>query len=160
MRLFHQATLGDWDGLFARIAAEVEALIARRGQPRPIHVELSPGELIDRITRREVEGEQATAAEDLAGWRAELAILYKIRDAALAPSEELTRITAGLKATHQALARAAEELRQYERTQDFGPGFIELACLSQRRQEERAALIEKINIIARRSGRKSPESAQ
>ena len=32
MRLFHQTALGDWDGLFARMAAEVEALIARRGR--------------------------------------------------------------------------------------------------------------------------------
>src|SRR5260370_40946095 len=40
--------LGDWESIFARMANEVRALVARRSSGRPIRVELSAGELLDK----------------------------------------------------------------------------------------------------------------
>jgi hypothetical protein len=59
MRLFRQQTPGDWGGVFARLASALQTL---RGQALPpsLPVNLTPGELIDRITMLELTSEEIT----------------------------------------------------------------------------------------------------
>ena len=75
-RLFRQDTNGDWDGVFSRMAEELEKLIQSRAESSPTlsrrsspRVEISWGELLDRIAILEIRADcaprQAGAAEVL-----------------------------------------------------------------------------------------------
>jgi hypothetical protein len=154
LRLFRQPRLGDWDGVFERMATEVPKLVGQAGRPKPILVETTPGDLIDRITRLEIECAEVSSAESSISRGAELARLMQARDGALARSPDLTRLSSALRAANQAVAMAQVDMQRYERDEDFGPGFVELACLAHRRSVERAALIDQINTLAHASARR------
>src|SRR5262249_53346594 len=70
LRLFRQARPGDWDDVFERTASELRKLVEPTDRTPPIKtpwitVEISPGELIDRITLLEIQSERLTDATDL-----------------------------------------------------------------------------------------------
>jgi hypothetical protein len=144
LRLFRQAAIGDWGGVFLRMAGELRRLTAGRPTALP-RVPLSPGDLLDRIGILEIKVERFTDAGRRAQARAELAALREARDAAVPASDELTRLTADLKAVNEALWEVEDELRRCERGEDFGPRFVGLARSVYRRNDERAALKRRIN---------------
>ena len=63
-----------------------------------ILVEIAPGELIDKITILEIKDERIADAAKRANVRVELDTLNTARAAAVAPSADLDRLTADLKA--------------------------------------------------------------
>ena len=83
--------------------------------------------------------------EKLANVRVELAALVAARDAAIAASEALGQLTAALKKVNEALWQIEDEIRDCERSGDFGPRFIELARAVYHSNDERAALKRQIN---------------
>jgi tetratricopeptide (TPR) repeat protein len=145
MRLFRQAKPGDWDGVFARMAAELQKLTGRVELPGPIQVEIAPGELIDKITILEIKSEQIEDPGKLRNVRSELATLQVARDRRLPPSEKLTALTAELKTVNEALWTTEDQLRRCERDLHFGPRFVELARSVYVRNDRRAALKRSIN---------------
>jgi hypothetical protein len=108
-------------------------------------VQVSPGELLDKISILEIKSERIRDAAKLAKVRRELASLLRERDAALSPSEEWAALAAELKAVNSALWDVEDELRRCERDKDFGERFIELARSVYRRNDERAALKRRID---------------
>jgi hypothetical protein len=142
MRLFRQKQPGDWDGVFQRMAQE----LAKAARPtRAIRVEVALGELIDKITILEIKNERITDSSKLQNVRTELAELTTERDRLLPPSDELARLTAGLKEVNAELWRIEDEIRDCERRQDFGPAFIALARSVYHQNDRRAALKRRIN---------------
>jgi hypothetical protein len=119
--------------------------LARQGRAGTVLVEIAPGELIDKITILEIKRARIADDAKLAHVRAELAALEAARDRALAPSDELARLTAELRAVNEALWQVEDDLRACERAADFGPRFVELARSVYRRNDERAALKRQIN---------------
>jgi tetratricopeptide (TPR) repeat protein len=73
MRLFRQQQPGDWPGVFRHIAEELRRLVAQSSQ-RPVLIEVSSGELAERIARLESELSVAKP-ERVHGLRAELSRL-------------------------------------------------------------------------------------
>ena len=110
-----------------------------------LSVPIGPGELVDKITILEIKSERLASLEKLANVRVELAALVAARDAAIAASEALGQLTAALKSVNEALWRIEDEIRDCERSGDFGPRFIELARAVYRSNDERAALKRQIN---------------
>jgi hypothetical protein len=75
MRLFRQATLGDWRGLFDRMAAELRRLVTSGRRGVLTRVDMPPGELLDRIGILEIKAERMTDAGKREQVRMELATL-------------------------------------------------------------------------------------
>ena len=111
-----------------------------------VTIEIAPGELIDKITILEIKREQISDAEKLANVRVELETLEASRDAAIQASDEMTRLTADLKAVNQELWGIEDDIRDCERDGDFGPKFIELARAVYKTNDRRAALKREINV--------------
>ncbi|MCB2099684.1 MAG: hypothetical protein KDE22_02360 [Rhodobacterales bacterium] len=110
-----------------------------------ILVEIAPGELIDKITILEIKDERIADAAKRANVRVELDTLNTARAAAVAPSADLDRLTADLKAVNQALWDIEDDIRDCERNRDFGPRFVELARSVYVQNDKRAALKRAIN---------------
>ncbi len=111
----------------------------------PIQVEVSAGELIDKITILEIKAERLSDAGQLANVRRELETLSAARDAGIAPDETVAGLTAELKAVNEELWEIEDAIRDQERANDFGDRFIELARAVYRRNDERARLKRAIN---------------
>src|SRR5262249_8012245 len=101
MRLFRQKAAGDWEEVFERMAAELSCPGARR--PLPFRVEVSPGELLDKITILEIKRERIGDPEKLRHVAAELAELEAACAGRLADSPELRRLRAELRRVNEAL---------------------------------------------------------
>jgi tetratricopeptide (TPR) repeat protein len=140
MRLFRQEQPGDWDAVFERVARALRRTVAARQGVRPVPIEISPGELIDRITILELKAEWITDGVARANVRDELARLLGARERALPHLAELDALTAELKAVNEAIWRAEDELRACERERLFGPQFVEWARSVYLHNDRRAAL--------------------
>ena len=112
---------------------------------QPIHVEIAPGELIDKITILEIKRERIKDAAKLRNVLAELELVAKARDAAIPASAALARLTAELKVVNETLWEIEDDLRHCERAGDFGGRFIALARSVYRQNDRRSAIKRQIN---------------
>ena len=108
-------------------------------------IEVSPGELLDKITILVIKSEHIADPAKLANIRQELSGLMAVRDREVAPSDELTGLTAELKEVNEALWRIEDDVRRCDRDGDFGPRFVELARSVYRTNDRRAALKRRVN---------------
>src|SRR5262249_13258499 len=108
MQLFRQRQLGDWDEVFVRMAAELRRLVeSRRGLS--VRVEVSPGELLDKLTILEIKSQRIADPAKLTHVRAELEMLRRAQEASVPWSEELVRLRGDLRAVNEALWEAEDE---------------------------------------------------
>ena len=122
----------------------VSAEPAKRGA---LLVEISPGELIDKITILNIKAERILDPEKLANVRHERALLQEVRAKNLADSPELTRLEAELKAVNETLWQIEDDIRACEAAGDFGADFIELARSVYRNNDRRAVLKREIGAL-------------
>ncbi|MCC7346327.1 MAG: hypothetical protein IT538_02915 [Variibacter sp.] len=110
-----------------------------------IRIEISPGELIDRLTILEIKLDHIADPAK----RANILQEYEVARQALAdgvpPSAEIATLRAELKATNQSLWRVEDDLREHERRGEFDQRFIALARSVYRTNDRRAALKRAIN---------------
>ena len=111
----------------------------------PIRIEVSPGELIDKITILEIKHERISDDAKRSNVQIELQILADVRSATLPEDPELDRLAADLKSINEALWEIEDDIRDCERVGDFGPRFIELARSVYRTNDRRAELKRAIN---------------
>ncbi|HVX10533.1 MAG TPA: tetratricopeptide repeat protein [Pirellulales bacterium] len=124
MRLFRQARRGDWQEVFERIVA---ALAERAGVPlpaKPITVEISAGELLDRIVLLEVERMRGAGS---VGVDEKLASLDSALKRAMGVPPGLARLKDELQETRLALHDAHREVARCRESADYGSKFVELA---------------------------------
>ena len=112
-----------------------------------IAIEVSAGELIDKITILEIKAERIEAPEKLRNVRHELDLLRVARAREIVESAELSRLEAGLKAANEALWVIEDDIRACEAAKDFGDKFIELARAVYRTNDKRAALKKEIGLL-------------
>ncbi len=112
-----------------------------------VKVEISAGELIDKLTILQIKAERISDPGKLANVRTALQHLSDTRDKALSPSGELTRLEERLKAFNESLWDIEDEIRNCEAAQDFGPRFIELARSVYQTNDRRARLQKQIDEI-------------
>jgi hypothetical protein len=127
------------------MAGEMQNLLATIPRAGPITIEVSPGELIDKITILEIKAERLTSAEKLGNVRLELDLLLAARAQALPSSPKLAALTAELKAVNAALWDVEDAIRRCESEGDFGASFIELARAVYRQNDRRSALKRALN---------------
>ena len=112
-----------------------------------ITIEISPGELIDKITILEIKSERIRDAARLENVRYELGLLRAVRAARLADSAELAGLEGDLKSVNEMLWQVEDDIRACEADGDFGPRFVELARSVYRANDRRAALKREIGAL-------------
>ena len=114
---------------------------------KAVSVEISPGELIDKIAILEIKLERIKDAAKLGNVRTEWETLTAARDGALGNSAELDRLTAELKEVNVRLWEIEDRIRDCERAKDFGETFVELARGVYRNNDRRAHIKRAINAL-------------
>jgi Family of unknown function (DUF6165) len=123
----------------------VEASSLELDRRRPLLVEVSAGELLDKITILEIKKERIKDTAKLANIDKELAALERVCKEQILPSAQLNQLIADLKAVNEALWQIEDEIRDCERAKNFCDGFINLARMVYHRNDVRAALKRRVN---------------
>ena len=92
-----------------------------------IHVPVSPGEVLDKITILEIKSERMTDPEKVANVRVELALLQETWAEAVTEDAVIRRLHDELKEINEALWEIEDDIRDKERVKEFDERFIELA---------------------------------
>ena len=112
-----------------------------------VTVSIAPGELIDKITILEIKAERIADAAKLPNVMLELETLQAARDRTILPTDALHSLTADLRSANEASWVIEDQIRDCERASDFGPKFVELARSVYIKNDQRAALKRKINVL-------------
>lgn len=110
-----------------------------------VKVAVSWGDLIDKITILEIKRARLGDKAQRANVETEYAILRQARDAAMPPGVDIAADTRALLEVNKALWDIEDDIRNCERAQDFGPGFIELARAVYITNDRRAAIKRRLN---------------
>ncbi len=114
---------------------------------RPLLVEVSAGELLDKISILRIKSERMKDLGQLANVRLELQELLKVRDAHLTSSPPLRELSDQLLEVNQALWDIEDQIRVCEAAGEFGESFIDLARRVYQTNDRRAALKRQINLL-------------
>lgn len=110
-----------------------------------VKVDISYGELLDKISILEIKLEHATDAGQRGNIEKELTLLAGSRDSALDLTPEALDLAARLKVINQQLWTIEDDIRDCERRGDFGDAFVALARSVYKSNDERAALKRQLN---------------
>jgi hypothetical protein len=110
-----------------------------------ISVEISPGELIDKITILDIKRERIDDPKKLENVTFEHEVLSAARDSAMAASAELDALTQDLKVVNEELWEIEDDIRDCERSKDFGETFVKLARAVYITNDRRSAIKRSIN---------------
>lgn len=111
----------------------------------PLLVEISAGELVDKIAILRIKRERIADAGKRANVLRELTLLQAVRDRALEDSDELTALAGELQAINERLWDVEDALRDRERQSAFGEAFVALARSVYHLNDRRALLKRRIN---------------
>lgn len=114
---------------------------------KSVRIDVSPGELVDKITILEIKLVRLADGPARANVRHEYEVLESARAGALVASSELERLTAALKSVNERLWVIEDDIRDCERAKDFGPKFVELARAVYHENDTRASLKREINVL-------------
>jgi len=160
-RLFRQDRTGDWDGVFSRMVKTLAQLLEGRATstagaicnptkwaPR---VEVSWGELLDKITILEIKVERLSSGCSVENVRQELSHLKSslARLGPLPQSVESKRVA--LRATNEKLWDVENAIRVCEAEQSFGERFVTLALNIYVLNDERSRIKQDINTCMKSS---------
>jgi hypothetical protein len=110
-----------------------------------IRVDISPGELIDKITILELKLERINDAAKLANVRREYALLMEVYAREVVESGALRALAERLKSINAGLWEIEDHIREHERAKNFDAGFVALARSVYRTNDERSAVKRAIN---------------
>jgi len=108
-------------------------------------VEVSTGELIDKIVILEIKLERIHDESKRNNIARELKTLRHARDSSIPTSDELQDLTSQLRLVNCQLWDIEDELRKYEKEQNFGEQFVKLARSVYFTNDQRADLKRSIN---------------
>jgi hypothetical protein len=110
-----------------------------------ITIEISPGELVDKLTILEIKLENITDTKKLSNIQREYDLLTAALKANLAQTADLVVLIGDLKNTNQDIWKLEDDIRDHERDGNFGDSFVKLARSVYRTNDKRAAIKRKIN---------------
>lgn len=110
-----------------------------------IHVPISPGELVDKITILEIKSERMRDAGKVANVKHELSLLMNTWQSSAYARNDVRAEWSALKEINGKLWTIEDEIRDKEREQAFDARFIELARAVYFINDQRAAVKRKIN---------------
>jgi hypothetical protein len=111
-----------------------------------IHVPVSPGEVLDKITILEIKSERMSDPEKVANVRVELALLQETWSQAVAEDDVIRELHAQLKEINEGLWEIEDDIRDKERVKQFDARFIELARSVYFTNDRRSEVKKKLNL--------------
>ena len=111
-----------------------------------IHVPVSPGEVLDKITILEIKSERMDDAEKVANVKRELELLQASWLQHVNEDETVHRIHAELKAINEELWEIEDDIRDKEKAREFDEVFIALARAVYVTNDKRANAKKKLNV--------------
>ena len=111
-----------------------------------IHVPVSPGEVLDKITILEIKSERMSDPEKVANVRVELKLLEETWAANISDDEVIRDLHAQLKEINEALWEIEDDIRDKERAKEFDERFIELARAVYFTNDRRSEVKKKLNL--------------
>ncbi|MBT8069942.1 MAG: hypothetical protein KJN61_04965 [Gammaproteobacteria bacterium] len=111
-----------------------------------IHVPVSPGEVLDKITILEIKSERISDAAKLVNVRRELELLQASWQKYVDEDETVRDIHARLKAINEALWDIEDDIRDKERAKEFDQVFIDLARSVYVTNDQRADAKKELNL--------------
>ncbi len=112
-----------------------------------VHVPISVGELLDKISILEIKREQITDAAKRVNVERELTALERAWKATAPSSFDVTRLRDALKRANAELWRIEDEIRRKELRAEFDQQFVGLARAVYFTNDERARLKREINRV-------------
>ncbi len=112
-----------------------------------LKVEVSVGELLDKITILEIKSERMTDPAKLANVNKELGILRATWGASPLSSHDLTAQIRRLKDVNEALWDIEDNIRRKEAARAFDDEFVSLARSVYHQNDQRAAVKKEINTL-------------
>ena len=109
--------------------------------------EISPGELLDKISILEIKMEKVKDKSSLEEIKKEYKILKEIQTSSIEITDKIKDLFQSVKNVNVKLWNTEDKLRIFEKNKDFGKNFIELARGVYFANDERAELKYKINKI-------------
>jgi predicted nucleic acid-binding Zn-ribbon protein len=109
-------------------------------------VEVSWGELVDKLTILEIKERRLSSPDAVANVRRELAALNKVLNG-LHPPEGFAVLKQGLVAVNESLWEIEDRIRAKEAASTFDQEFIDLARSVYINNDKRAALKREINLL-------------
>ena len=113
---------------------------------KDIHVPVSPGELLDKITILRIKSARMTDPGKLQNVRLELALLEQTWRDSGAAIPEVADDEAALQRVNEALWDIEDQIRDKEHAQEFDAQFIALARAVYVTNDERAAVKKRVNV--------------
>jgi hypothetical protein len=110
-----------------------------------ISIEISPAELIDKLTILEIRLDRIDDPCKRANIVLEHSLVANLYASSIAPLERLTALKAGLRRANEKLWEIEDNIRDCERRGDFGPAFVELARSVYKTNDQRSILKREIN---------------
>jgi hypothetical protein len=114
---------------------------------KSILVEISPGEMIDKITILLIKSERIKDEVQLANVRHELSVLSEEMDKNIPRSPDLDILVSELKSVNEALWGIEDDIRDCERAEEYSQLFIDLARSVYITNDKRADLKRNINLL-------------
>ena len=114
---------------------------------KKILTEISPGELLDKISILEIKLEKVEDKKSQEEIKREYKILKEIQTSSIKMTDKIKNLIQSVKNVNIELWDIEDKLRIYEKNRDFGKNFIELARGVYFKNDERAKLKNKINEI-------------
>ena len=111
-----------------------------------LHVPVSPGELLDKITILRIKSLRIRDAAKLANVRLELELLQRTWSTLGAATAAVAADEQALQAVNEQLWEIEDRIRDKEAARSFDEDFIELARAVYHRNDERAAIKKRINL--------------
>jgi tetratricopeptide (TPR) repeat protein len=145
VRLFRQDQVGSWKPVFARMAEELRGLVARSGGCPEVTIQVSPGELLDKLTILGIKAQRIGDPARLAHVEAELIVLKRAWQEAVQESAAVAGLRAQLSTVNEALWQAEDGVRNCEAAGEFGERFVGLARSIYQLNDERAAIKRRVN---------------
>ncbi len=110
-----------------------------------LNVEVSVGELLDKITILEIKSERIEDADKLKNVRYELELLTRLWNEAV-PEADLAAERAELKSVNEKLWVIEDDIRDKEAEKSFDAAFVELARSVYYTNDRRAAVKKQVNL--------------
>jgi hypothetical protein len=116
-----------------------------QSQAARIEVEVSAGELLDKISILEIKSDRIKDPVKLANVETELSVLEDVVRQKLGLSEQVRVICQKLRSVNEALWEIEDRIRQCEMKNNFGPEFVKLARSVYQQNDLRAELKKQLN---------------
>ena len=116
-------------------------------KPKKILAEISPGELLDKISILEIKLEKIKDKNSQEEIKKEYKILKEIQNSSIKYEDRIKNLINSIKEVNIKLWDAEDKLRICEKNKDFGKSFIELAREIYFNNDKRSKIKSEINKI-------------